>query len=74
MGGLFSKPKVSKPAVVTDTTSAVDAAKAAADAQRQAEDQEAARKRANLQSNMLGSTEDTTTSGPVIQKKRLLGE
>lgn len=75
MGGLFSKPKVDKPKITTDTTAAVDAATAANNAQNAATN-EAATRRANLQSNMLGAADDTTgmTSGPTIQKKRLLGE
>lgn len=79
MGGLFSKPKVSKPTpqkVNVDTTQADAAAKTAADSQ------EAARQRAQLGSNLLFQGGDTSQkdssglggNGPAIGTKKLLGE
>lgn len=77
MGGLFGKPKVSKPKpmkVNVDNTQADAAAKTAADSQ------EAARQRAGLASNLLfGNTQGATLGGgtgegPAIAQKKLLGD
>lgn len=68
MGGLFSKPKVSKPKPAKLPTDPADTAAK----QRNAEDEEARRKRAALASNVLGAS-GAESSNPIGQKTTLGG-
>lgn len=74
MGGLFKKPKVSKPKPVKINT---ETEQDRAEKQRQLDDEESRRKRAQLGSNLLFSDSEGDggqAAGPSILQKKLLGD